>query len=62
MLVICKTWYGIGIIIIKSKIVGEDMQNQDGIEKAFFEQIKAGDYVDARYGDDDWKVAKVVDR
>lgn len=38
------------------------MQSQDSIEKAFFEQIKPGDYVDARFSDEDWKVAKVIDR
>ena len=41
---------------------GSAMQNQDAMEKAFFDQIKPGDYVDARFSDDDWKVAKVVDR
>lgn len=38
------------------------MQNQDNAEKSFFQQLKPGDFVDARYGDDDWKVAKVIDR
>lgn len=38
------------------------MQAQDNIEKVFFEQVKPGDYIDARYADDDWKLAKVIDR
>lgn len=38
------------------------MQNQENLEKAFFEQLKIGDYVDSRYGDDDWKLAKVIEK
>lgn len=38
------------------------MQNQQNIEKSFFQQLKPGDYIDARFGDDDWKLAKVIDK
>jgi len=38
------------------------MQSQENIEKAFFEQLQPGDYIDAKCGEDDWKLAKVIDR
>ena len=36
--------------------------NQDNVEKMFFDQIRSGDYVDARNSDNEWKLAKVIDR
>lgn len=38
------------------------MQSQENIEKQFFQQLRPGDYIDAKYADDDWKLAKVIDR
>ena len=36
--------------------------NQDNVEKMFFDQIRSGDYIDARNSDNEWKLAKVIDR
>ena len=36
--------------------------NQDNVEKMFYEQLKTGDYVDARFNENDWRLAKVIDR
>lgn len=36
--------------------------SQDNVEKVFFEQLKPGDFIDARYAENDWKLAKVIDR
>ena len=36
--------------------------SQDNVEKMFYDQIRSGDYVDARNSDNEWKLAKVIDR
>lgn len=36
------------------------MQSQENIEKSFFSQLQSGDYVDAKYENDEWKLAKVI--
>lgn len=38
------------------------MQSQESLEKSFFEQIRPGDYVDAKDPDDKWRLAQVIDR
>ena len=36
--------------------------SQDNAEKLFFEQLRPGDFLDARYSDNEWKLANVIDR
>ncbi len=36
--------------------------NQDLIEKNYFESLMAGHYIDVRYTDQEWKIAKIVER
>ena len=37
-------------------------QTQESVEKHFFQQIQPGDFIDARYTEKEWKLAKVIDK
>ena len=37
-------------------------QTQENIEKYFFQQLQPGDYIDARYSEKEWKLAKIIDK
>ena len=34
--------------------------NHDIIEKTYFEQLMVGHYIDAKYSEHEWKLAKIV--
>lgn len=36
--------------------------NQDAIEKNYYESIMVGHYIDVRYAENDWKIAKIIER
>lgn len=36
--------------------------NQDLIEKNYYEQLMVGHYVDVRYSEHEWKIAKIIDK
>ena len=36
--------------------------NQDAIEKNYYESIMAGHYIDLRYAENEWKIAKIIER
>jgi|688.fasta_scaffold245225_1 hypothetical protein len=36
--------------------------NQDAIEKNYYESLMAGHYIDVRYSDKEWKMAKIIER
>ena len=36
--------------------------NQDVIEKNYYESLMAGHYIDVRYSDQEWKMAKIIER
>lgn len=36
--------------------------NQEAIEKGYFETLTAGHYIDVRYSDKEWKIARIIDR
>ena len=36
--------------------------SQDAIEKNYYESIMAGHYIDVRYAENDWRMAKVIER
>lgn len=40
----------------------QSLQNQDMLEKGFFEQLHPGDFVDVKNSDSEWKLAKVIDK
>ena len=34
----------------------------DALEKAYYDQLIPGQYLDVKYSEYDWKIAKIVDR
>jgi hypothetical protein len=38
------------------------VQSQDNLEKYFFAQLQPGDFIDAKYTEKEWKLAKVIDK
>jgi len=36
--------------------------NQDLIEKNYYEQLMVGHYIDVKYSDHEWKIAKILEK